>query len=130
MRAAIRPLAALIPLLLVGCAATQSPSAATGQPPRPAGGHGQKAFIGSFDGNRDGVVTRAEYDAIRKQRFDSADKNGDGFLSEEEYVAEYELRLKQQYLADGREPDAAYAGNIKQAPVSYTHLTLPTILLV
>ncbi|KQR56788.1 EF-hand domain-containing protein [Acidovorax sp. Leaf160] len=90
-----------------------------GQPARPAGGHGIDAFLGSFDADRDGRVTRAEYDAIRAQRFRAADTNGDGGLSEDEYVAEYEARLKQQYFDDGRQPDAAYASQIKQAHVRY-----------
>jgi EF hand len=102
-------------LLVSAC--TTSKVATT--PAQPAGGHGQSAFIGSYDANRDGVVTRAEYDAIRKQRFESGDKNRDGFLSEEEYVAEFTLRLKQQYLDENRQPDQAYENSIKQAHVRF-----------
>ena len=69
--------------------------------------------------HRDGVVTRAEFDAIRVQRFRSADKNGDGVLSEDEYVAEFEGRLKRQYFDEGRQPDKAYENSIKQAHVRY-----------
>lgn len=109
--------------LLSACAAGVAPStpvsATAGQPARPAGGHGQEAFMGSFDANRDGTVTRAEFDAIRLQRFTSADKNGDGVLSEDEYVAEYEGRLKRQYFDDGRQPDKAYENSIKQAHVRF-----------
>jgi hypothetical protein len=105
--------------LLSACAGTGAPQPATGQaqagPARPAGGHGLDAFLGSYDANRDGQVTRAEFDAIRLQRFQAADTNGDGWLSEAEYVAEYEGRLKRQYFEQGRQPDAAYANNIKQA---------------
>jgi hypothetical protein len=101
--------------MLGACAVSQEASA----PARPAGGHGQSAFIGGFDGNRDGVVTRAEYDAIRKQRFEAGDKNRDGFLSEDEYVAEFELRLKQQYMDQNREPDQAYENSIRQAHVRF-----------
>ena len=86
-------------------------------PAAPAGGHGLAAFIGGFDANRDGVVTRAEYDAVRKQRFTAADTNHDGWLSEEEYVAEFEGRLKLQYA--GRAQDDSYAGSIKQAHVRF-----------
>lgn len=88
-------------------------------PARPAGGHGLDAFLGSYDANRDGKVTRTEFDAIRLQRFRAADTNGDGVLNEAEYVAEYEGRLKRQYFDQGRQPDAAYASNIKQAHVRY-----------
>lgn len=100
-------------------AADAAPAAAQNQPARPAGGHGLDAFFGSYDANRDGVVTRAEYDAIRLQRFRAADTNGDGVLSEAEYVAEFEGRLKKQYFDQGREPDQAYENSIKQAHVRY-----------
>lgn len=102
-------------LLLAACSAPKVAQA----PAQPAGGHGQSAFIGSYDANRDGVVTRAEYDAIRKQRFEAADKNKDGFLNEEEYVAEFTLRLKQQYLDENRQPDKAYENSIRQAHVRF-----------
>ena len=111
-------------LLLSACAG--APPAASGtapnqapQPAQPAGGHGLKAFMGSYDANRDGAVPRAEFDAIRQQRFRAADTNGDGVLSEAEYVAEYEGRLKRQYFDQGRQPDAAYENNIKQAHVRF-----------
>ncbi|MFC2547596.1 MAG: hypothetical protein ACFNX4_12265 [Actinomyces oris] len=34
-----------------------------------------------YDANRDGVVTRDEYDTLRKERFVAADTNKDGWLS-------------------------------------------------
>lgn len=108
-------------LLLGACAAPHAPGTATA-PAQPAGGHGQAAFMGSYDGNRDGIVTRAEYDAIRKQRFEAGDANRDGVLSEAEYVAEFEARLKQQYFNEGRQPDKAYEGSIKQAHVRFAIL--------
>ena len=73
--------------------------------------------MGSYDANRDGAVTRAEYDAVRKQRFLAGDANGDGWLSEKEYVDEFEARLKQQYA--GRQPDERYAQSMKQAHVRF-----------
>ena len=85
-----------------------APSGAAEGPAAPAGGHGLAAFMGSYDTDRDGVVTREEYDTVRKQRFMAADTNRDGWLSESEYVAEYEGRLKQQYA--GRAQDERYAG--------------------
>lgn len=108
---------AALAALLSACASGSGAPAAG--PAAPAGGHGQSAFFGSYDANRDGVVTRAEYDAIRLQRFLDADTNKDGVLSEAEYVAEFEGRLKRQYFDQGRQPDAAYENAIKQAKVRY-----------
>ena len=105
--------------LLSACATGDGTAPSASTPARPAGGHGQTAFMGSYDANRDGVVTRAEYDAIRLARYRSADTNGDGVVSEAEYVAEYEGRLKRQYFDQGKQPDKAYEGNIKQAHVRF-----------
>lgn len=108
--------------LLSACAASAPAStsaAAAGTAARPAGGHGLQAFLGSYDTNRDGQVTRAEFDAVRLQRFRAADTNGDGVLSEAEYVAEFEGRLKRQYFDDGKQPDKAYENSIKQAHVRF-----------
>lgn len=117
-------MAILTAAVLTACASTppsvaEQPKAAEG-PAAPAGGHGLSAFIGGFDANRDGVVTRAEYDTVRKQRYATADTNRDGWLSEAEYVAEFEGRLKLQY-AD-RAPDERYAASIKQAHVRFNIL--------
>lgn len=107
--------AAGLAALLSACASSTTPPASG--PAQPAGGHGQTAFMGSYDANRDGSVTRAEYDAVRKQRFLAGDANGDGWLSEKEYVDEFEARLKQQYA--GRQPDERYAQSMKQAHVRF-----------
>lgn len=113
--------------LLTACASNDSKTAAPAPaakteakgPATPVGGHGYNAFIGGYDANRDGVVTREEYDTLRKQRFVAADTNNDGWLSEAEYVAEFEGRLKAQYAAAGKTPDQQYAGSIKQAHVRF-----------
>jgi hypothetical protein len=39
------------------------------------------------DANKDGVITKAEFDTQRTTRFAELDKNKDGFLSEEERAA-------------------------------------------
>lgn len=58
--------------------------------------HEGSAFIHDYDADHDGQVTRAEFDAARLTRFKGSDANGDGWLSEKEYVGEYEARLEQQ----------------------------------
>ncbi|EJM96294.1 EF-hand domain-containing protein [Herbaspirillum sp. YR522] len=110
---------------LAGCTTPAAPvaslpgTAPAGTPAQPAGGHGREAFMGSYDINRDGVVTRAEYESVRLQRYNAADTNGDGKLSEAEYVAEFEGRLKQQYAQQKREPDADYQRSMRQAHVRF-----------
>jgi len=99
--------------LLAGCSHTAN------GPTRTVGGHSHAAFMGTYDLNRDGVVTRDEYDTIRKQRFMAADANGDGWLNEAEYVAEFEARLKQQYASEGKAPDERYHNSMKQAYVRF-----------
>ncbi|WP_230681683.1 EF-hand domain-containing protein [Paracidovorax cattleyae] len=102
------------------CACAAAPSAPERMaPPRPAGGHGNAAFIGGYDADNDGRVTRAEYDAVRKQRYTAADTNGNGWLSEAEYLAEFQGRLQQQYAGKQRPPDDAYANAIRQAHVRF-----------
>jgi len=91
-------------------------------PARPAGGHGHEAFIGSYDSDGDGIVTRSEYDSVRWARFNAADTNHDGVLSEAEYVAEFESRLKQQYADQGRTPGDAYNNSLRQAHVRFALL--------
>lgn len=61
--------------------------------------HEGSAFIHDYDADHDGQVTRAEFDAGRIARFKATDANGDGWLSEEEYVGEYRARLEQQLAA-------------------------------
>jgi Ca2+-binding EF-hand superfamily protein len=64
--------------------------------PAIAAPHGGEAFIHDYDANQDGQVTHAEFDAGRVARFKATDANGDGWVSEDEYVAEYSSRLEQQ----------------------------------
>lgn len=55
--------------------------------------HERNAFIHDYDANHDGEVTQAEFDAGRTARFKATDANGDGWLSDAEYLAEFEPRL-------------------------------------
>lgn len=72
--------------------------------PRPLiGGHGNNvdAFVAQHDGNADGRLTWQEFDAFRRQRFDATDANGDGTVDVEEYVVEFDDRMRQA-LEQGR----------------------------
>lgn len=71
------------------------------------------SFLAQYDTNRDGSVTRAEYDPVRAEMFRRTDANKDGSLSEVEYVAEYAGRLRLQYGAE-REIDDAFLRAIVQ----------------
>lgn len=64
--------------------------------------HEGSAFIRDYDADHDGQVTRAEFDAGRVARFKATDANGDGWVSEGEYVGEYHGRLEQQIAASDR----------------------------
>ena len=61
--------------------------------------HEGSAFIRDFDADRDGQVTLAEFGGARHARFKATDANGDGTVSEEEYLNEYRARLEQQLAA-------------------------------
>lgn len=101
--------------VMISSAALAQDDALTPPPPGIAGGHGRASLIASYDQNGDGEVPRAEFDAVRAERFAWADKDGDGVLTQAEYVAEFEHRLKMQYADQGREPDAFYERSIAQA---------------
>ena len=64
--------------------------------------HEGSAFIHDYDADRDGQVSRAEFDIGRVARFKATDTNGDGWVSENEYVQEYSARLEQQLAASDR----------------------------
>ncbi|WP_161828203.1 CREC-EF hand family protein [Steroidobacter agaridevorans] len=67
----------------------------------PTGGHTGNAFIGTWDDDGDGKVTRTEYDTVRKTRFATTDGDSNGSLTIEEYVNEYAVRLDRD-IADER----------------------------
>ncbi len=56
-----------------------------GSPPR-------ALFLERMDANKDGKVTKAEFDAFRAESFKSADKNGDGVLDKDEFALYGDLR--------------------------------------
>lgn len=66
--------------------------------------HDRGAFVTAFDADRDGRLTRAEYDSGRAARFAATDADRDGALSETEYVGEYTARLERE-LAASSDPE-------------------------
>lgn len=61
--------------------------------------HEGSAFLRDYDANGDGQLSRAEFDAGRTTRFGKTDVNGDGWVSEDEYVGEYSQRLEAELAA-------------------------------
>jgi Ca2+-binding EF-hand superfamily protein len=87
------------------CALLSAPAFAQQAPaPRPlVGGHGNNitAFIAQHDADADGRLTWEEFDAFRRKRFDATDANGDGTVDVEEYVQEFEDRMREE-MEQGR----------------------------
>lgn len=55
--------------------------------------HTAEGFLALFDGNGDAEVSRAEFDQARTAQFSRSDSSGDGNLSQDEYLAEFEDRF-------------------------------------
>lgn len=85
-----------------------------GAPAAVAAPHGGSAFIHDYDTDGDGQVTRAEFDAVRGQRYRATDIDADGSVDETEYVAEYAGRLALQLAQSGREPDKKEEERLRQ----------------
>lgn len=84
--------------------------------------HGQSDFVRDYDTDKDGVVTQAEFDAVRASRLKAMDTDGDGKVSEAEYVGEYVARLDAELAAStasAEEKAKIREGQIKQAHVRY-----------
>lgn len=74
--------------------------------------HNISGFVTLFDQNGDEKVTKAEFNAVREAQFKRTDENGDGSLTEQEYVLEFEDRLDTQIKK-------TYEGQIKQTYVRF-----------
>ncbi|ATQ44746.1 hypothetical protein [Caulobacter mirabilis] len=84
--------------------------------------HGQSDFIRDYDSNKDGTVTSAEFEAVRTARLKAMDLDGDGRVSEAEYIGEYATRLDAKLAAStasAEEKAATREGQLKQAKVRY-----------
>jgi Ca2+-binding EF-hand superfamily protein len=73
-----------------------------------APGHGKNDFMETYDADKDGKVSKAEFAAKRKEAHKNLDLNRDGKVSELDYVNEYTFRLDKE-LAERR------GGQIRQA---------------
>lgn len=96
----------------VSIAKTDKSEMSEKKPAKQARAHTKGAFMQSYDSDGDGVVTTAEFQAAREKSHLDKDMNGDGTITADEYVAEWEVRLEKQ-LAQRRE------ASIRQAYVRY-----------
>lgn len=62
------------------------------------GGHGHNvaAFIAQHDGDGDDSISWSEFEAFRRARFNATDANHDDAVNEDEYVREFQARLRAQ----------------------------------
>lgn len=58
--------------------------------------HSADGMLAMYDRNKDGVVSREEYQQGRDAQFAAVDSNSNGVLSYDEYVSEFAGRLDQQ----------------------------------
>lgn len=85
-------------------ATRESAAADTRDPLKMPTSHTANGMLELYDRNKDGVVDRAEFDAVRAASFTATDTDRNGALSLAEYTAEFEGRLEQQRVrvrADG-----------------------------
>lgn len=59
-----------------------------------SGGRGPDHFIAKVDGDKDGKVSKAEWDAKGTTMFNESDTNKDGFISREEAQAFHAKRME------------------------------------
>jgi Ca2+-binding EF-hand superfamily protein len=98
----------------IACALAAAVHADT-TPPRPlVGGHGNnvESFVAQHDGNADASLTWQEFETFRRTRYDATDANRNGTVDVEEYVQEFQDRLRQQF-------DEGRAAEIEQTQRRY-----------
>ena len=83
------------------------------------GGHEKRAerLFERFDVNKDGVITQAEIDEVRAQDFQTADADGNGEISLEEFKAEFLNRSNDRMVRAFQFLDADGDGTVTQEEV-------------
>jgi hypothetical protein len=82
-----------------------------------AASHDLATFVAEYDLDKDGKVSKEEFQEVRQQRFAATDSNQDRGVSHEEYVAEYRVRL----MATKPDPEKAQR-QLKQTDVRFQAL--------
>lgn len=77
--------------------------------------HSIAGFLELYDEDADGVVTRQQFDDLRRRAFDATDTSGDGVLNFEEYLVEFIDRVD-------RQADHVRERQLEQAKVRYRAL--------
>ncbi len=112
----LRLIAATAALALVAGSAVAQPPAGGGH----ARGHGPAGFgLLEFDANADGKLTKSEFDAGQRARFDKMDADKDGSITREERVAHFkataEARRAEATKARFAELDKDKNGQLSQS---------------
>ncbi|GAA6185306.1 hypothetical protein [Aliiglaciecola sp. NS0011-25] len=58
--------------------------------------HDKEGMLAKYDSNQDGTVTLQEHNQQRQATYNLTDENADGWISEDEYLFEYQNRLDTQ----------------------------------
>ncbi|WP_269716670.1 hypothetical protein [Caulobacter sp. NIBR2454] len=88
--------------------------------PALAAPHALNAFVADYDADKNGEVTQAEFEAGRAARYKATDANGDGWVSDAEYLAEFEPRLDARLAKSDKSAEDKLAD--RQREVRQTHV--------
>ncbi|MBV1910644.1 MAG: hypothetical protein KUG78_15180 [Kangiellaceae bacterium] len=80
-----------------------------------AASHRKQVYLDQYDLDKDGNLIQSEFNQARQHKFDFADENKDGVVTEDEYVFEYTNRMDKQLEKDRK-------GQVKQTVVRFKSL--------